>query len=111
MAYLPMGLAHAGLSDSELWRTSSGAFLCFVLIGGASMTQRMRALPDDVRSVMNPVVRGMSIATWILTMLLLLLNLSGLGFKPQFVPYFVGLVLLLLNGSIQFTRILFVRPE
>ena len=111
MAYLPMGVAHAGLSDSELWRTSSGAFLCFTLIGGASMTQRMRALPDDVRSLMNPVVRGISLATWFIMMLLQFLNLSGLGFKPQFVPYFLGLVLLLLNGSIQFARILFVRPE
>ena len=75
------------------------------------MIHRMRTLPDDVRSVTSPVVRWISFATSAIAMFALLLNLFGLGFKPQFVPYFLGLVLLLLNGSIQFTRILFVRPE
>ena len=111
MAYLPMGVAHAGLSGSDLWRISSGAFLCFMLAGGVSMIHRMRTLPDDVRAVMSPVVRLTSVVTWIIAMFALLLNLSGLGLKPQFFPYFLALVVLLLNGSIQFTRILFIRPE
>ena len=111
MAYLPMGLAHAGLSDSELWRASSGAFLFFCVAGSVFMIRRMRTLQEDVRSMVNPIVRAISFASSAIAILVLFLNVFGLAFRPQFTPYFIGLMVLLLNGSIQFTRILFVRPE
>ena len=111
MAYLPMGLAHAGLSGSPLWRASSGFFLCFEVVGAAVMIRRTRSLPNDVGAVLHPVVRQISYATSAIAILALLLNTLGLGFRPQFSAYFLGLVILLLNGSIQFTRILFARPD
>ena len=111
MAYVPMGLAHAGLAGSHLWRVSSGLFLCFAVPGAILMFVRTRALPEDVRSLVNPLVRLISYTTSAVGILAQVLNLLGLGLEPQFSVYFLGLVLLLLNGSIQFTRILFVRPE
>ncbi len=111
MAYLPMGLAHSGLTGSPLWRASSGFFLCFGVAGSVFMIRRMRGLPNDVRAVLHPVVRQISYATSAIAILALLLNTLGVGFRPHFSAYFLGLVVLLLNGSIQFTRILFVRPE
>ena len=75
------------------------------------MTRRTRSLPNDVRAVLHPVVRQISYATSALAILALLLNTLGFGFTPQFSAYFLGLVILLLNGSIQFTRILFARPD
>ena len=111
MAYLPMGLAHAGLSGSPLWRASSGFFLCFWVIGAAINIPRIRSLPNDVRAVLHPVVRQIAYTTFAIANLVLLLNTLGFGFRPQFSAYFLGLVILLLNGSIQFTRILFARPD
>ena len=111
MAYLPIGLAHAGLTGSQLWRASSGLFLCFGVLGSGFMVVRTRRLPDNVRALVHPVVRQISYTTSAIGLLVQLANVVGLGFTPQFSAYFLGLVVLLLNGSIQFTRILFVRPE
>ncbi len=111
MAYLPMGLAHAGLDGSLLWRVSSGGFLCFLVLTFVFITIRMRRLPDDVRIILHPIVAGLFITFIVVAALAQLLNILGLGFQPQFASYFLGLVLLLLIGAIQFARILFARPE
>ena len=111
MAYLPMGLAHAGLDGSLLWRASSGGFLCFLVLTFVFVTLRMRRLPDDVRIILHPIVAGLFITSMVVAALAQLLNILGLGFQPQFASYFLGLVLLLLLGAIQFARILFARPE
>ena len=74
MAYLPMGIAHAGLSGPELWRVSSGAFLGFGVAGAVFMIRRMRTLEPDVRSMVNPIVRTISFGTTAVAMLVLLLQ-------------------------------------
>jgi hypothetical protein len=112
MAYLPMGLAHAGLAGSLLWRVSSGGFLCVLLIESVLfLSVIMRAVTDEVRILLNPIIYWTSWIFFAIVMLAQLLNILGLGFQPQFAPYFLGLVLSLLAGSSQFVRILFARPE
>ena len=111
MAYLPMGLAHAGLAGSLLWRVSSAGFLCVFLLGGVFITVNLRGLPDEVRILLNPIVFWASVIFGIIVILAQLLNILGIGFQPQFTAYFLGLVLTLLVGAIQFVRILFARPE
>jgi hypothetical protein len=111
MAYLPIGLAHAGLSGSSLWRVSSGGFLCFGVFTGGFTIARTRRLRGEVRVLLNPIVLWMSIVFGGVANLAQLLNVLGLGFQPQFAPYFLGLVLILLMSAIQFVRILFARPE
>ncbi len=111
MAYLPMGLGHAGLGGSLLWRVCSGALLCFLVLTSVFTTVRIRRLPDDVRILFHPVVFW---GSWIsngVGVSAQLLNILGLGFQPQFAAYFLGLVLLLLVAATQFARILFARPE
>ena len=111
MAYFPMVLAHAGLSGSLLWRSSSGGFLCAVIPMILFGLIRMQKLPDDVKGLLHPFVYWLAVISGLVTILAQLLNMVGLGFQPQFAPYFLGLVILLLNGAIQFARMLFARPE
>jgi len=111
MAYLPMVLAHAGLSGSLLWRSSSSGFLCAAVPGGVFLAMRVRRLPGDVRKFFHPLVYWLSAIFGLLVIFVQVLNLMGLLFQPQFAAFFLGLVLLLFIGAIQFTRILFARPE
>ena len=72
---------------------------------------RLRGLPDDVRILLHPIVYWATIIFIVIAMIAQFLNILGFGLQPQFASYFLGLVLLLLIGSIHFARILFARPE
>ena len=111
MAYVPMGLAHAGLSGSLLWRLSSGMLASFLTIILVFAILRMRSQPAEIRRLLNPTLRRLLVGGTAFVVLTQLANIVGLGFQPCFVLYFAALVWLLIAAALQFIRILFVRPS
>ena len=110
LALLPLSLAPLGLSESVLWRTSAGTFVAFCLgYGwiGNSRVKIVRAHAPEIYSFAVSVFNYSTVGTAVALQLVVLARPEDLG--PGF--YVLGLLGLLLTATVQFVRMLFVRPQ
>ena len=107
-ALAPHGLQLLGVPDERLWRICSGAVVAFSVIAAFVV---MRDQPTDYPSV--PYYRTISVVFYVLSVLnTLALALNALGlFSASFGVYYIGLVVMLLIGGLQFAVIVLVRPS
>ena len=109
LALLPLSLAPLELSDSLLWRVSAGTFTGFCVgygLIGRSRVRIVRADAPEVYSSAVSVFNYATVGTAVILQLVVLARPTDLG--PGF--YVLGLLSLLLTATVQFVRMLFVRP-
>ena len=110
LALLPLSLAPLELSDSLLWRVSAGTFTAFCLgygLIGRSRVRIVRAHAPEIYSLAVSVFNYATVGTAVILQVVVLARPADLG--PGF--YVLGLLGLLLTATVQFVRMLFVRPQ
>ena len=110
LALLPLALAPLELSASLLWRVSAGTFIAFCLgygLIGRSRVRIVRAHAPEIYSFGVSVFNYATVGTAVILQLVVLARPADLG--PGF--YVLGLIGLLLTATVQFVRMLFVRPQ
>ena len=110
LALLPLSLAPLELSDSLLWRISAATFTAFCLgywLIGRSRVRIVRTHAPEVYSFAVSVFNYATVGTAVILQLVVLARPADLG--PGF--YVLGLLGLLLTATVQFVRMLFVRPQ
>jgi len=111
LAYVPVLLSEASLSETDLWRASS-AFMCLVWAVAAIVW-----IIDEVRNKEPdaPRARGvwqgpLALVPSFLNFLLQLSNVFGLIWEPSGAAYTAGTLVWLYVGAITFVSIVLERP-
>jgi uncharacterized membrane protein len=105
-----LSLAPLELSDSLLWRVSAATFTAFCLgywLIGRSRVRIVRTHAPEVYSFAVSVFNYATVGTVVILQLVVLARPADVG--PGF--YVLGLLGLLLTATVQFVRMLFVRPQ
>ena len=109
-ATLPLVLADICVAEQTLWRTSSAAFAAYMLTCLLYVLHGSRSLSRLARSQLHPGVWIFVVCGSLVFALALVGNALGWPGAPSAGPYLAGLYFLLLYSSIQFLRLLLVRP-
>ena len=103
---LPPLFSHLIESSSAGWRLVS------IVVLGLSVARMwwlvivpIRTLGDDARVIINPVVSRFTYTVGYLGIACLLLNAIGIGFRPNFDVYYIGLLATLLVGFALFADV------
>jgi len=111
LAYVPVLMSEAALSEAEVWRASS-AFMCLVwaVAAAAWIVDEVRNKePDDPRG--HGVWQGpLALVPSFLNFLLQLSNVLGLFWEPSGAAYTAGTLVWLYVGAITFVSIVLERP-
>ncbi len=102
VALLPIGLHAAGISESSVWRISSGLGIAFVAVGYIVTTRYTPpGLPDQQRmyGALLLLLGGILLLLYVLTIVL-----------AVFWPFFFALFTILAVAALQFANVLIVRP-
>ena len=110
LALLPLSLAPLEISSSLLWRISAAAFMAFCLgyaLIGRSRVRVVRTHAPEIYSFAVSVFNYATVGIAVALQVVVLARPEDLG--PGF--YVLGLLGLLLTATVQFVRMLFVRPQ
>lgn len=110
LALLPLSLAPLELADSLLWRISAATFTIFCLgywLVGRSRVRIVRDHAPEIYSFGVSVFNYATVGTAMVLQLVVLARPEDLG--PGL--YVLGLLSLLLTATVQFVRMLFIRPQ
>ena len=110
LALLPLSLAPLGLGDALLWRISAATFTAFGFahwLVGRSRVRIVRTQAPEIYSRATSVFNYATVGTAMVLQLVVLARPRDLG--PGL--YVLGLLSLLLAATLQFVRMLFVRPQ
>ncbi len=108
LALVPVALHSLGLSGSALWRASSGLSLAYMLIAYLIVA---RYQPDRASIPHHRKTAPLFFAIAVVTLATHLLNSLAVLIPGIFGAFFIGLILNLAVGGIQFANILLVRPQ
>ena len=111
LAFIALGLLANLDQQATVWKLSSG-MLALVLAYGMFVTiYGRRQLPLDERKLIS--IRVFSVQRAISLVALIFQLLSIIGFFPHYVfsIFYFGLIAQLFVATVQFTRIIFVRPK
>jgi len=103
---LPLWFLHVIESSSAGWRIAS-----IVVLGLSVARMRwlvllpIRALGDEARGILNPLVTKFTYGSGFLGLAFLLINAIGIGFHPNFDLYYAGLLASLLVGFALFADV------
>jgi len=109
-ATLPLILAASWSSPALIWRVSSLAFAAALLGFHAFTLSRPRTLSSADRAALHPAMWVLAVGGSLIFSLLLLWNAAGRGGEPSPGPYLWALYYQLVYSSVQFIRLLLVRP-
>lgn len=107
IALLPFGLYSLGLDGSALWRTSSAVF---VGAGIAATVVVVRYQPPRASIPQFSLTAPLFWSVVSINLLAQLLNALGVLTSGTFGVFYLGLVVNLLVGGMQFTNIILIRP-
>jgi hypothetical protein len=110
LATLPKILADIGVAEQTTWRTSSAVFACYLSMFLVYSFLASRALPPSLRAHLHLGMWILVIGGTLVFAVVLGDNTLGLSGAPSAGPYLSGLYFLLVYSSIQFLRLLLVRP-
>jgi hypothetical protein len=110
-ALLPVTVRFLGVEGPAAWRLSSALLILLYLLGSLVGWRRSVKLPEEARKAIEGGLQLYGYAQSAILVLLLLLNVVGFPFEPQIGPYFLGLVVLLLNSAVNFAQIVLTRPS
>lgn len=111
LVLVPFALHHLGIDGDPLWSTASVVMSLLMSMQIAAMLVLIRRFYRSHHEIFNVWVIGPVITTYIGMILLQIMNTSGAFWHPSLGVYYIGLLWLVTHAAIQFTRILFVRPE
>jgi hypothetical protein len=110
LALLPFALHESGVGSAACWRLSSALLAVFTSISLASLGYRIHRHREEFGQLFSGTVFVVVGTGSLVIVALQVANIAGLGALPRSGPYLFGLLWLLFVASIQFVRILFVRP-
>ena len=103
-ALLPFAFAFFGLGEEEVWAASSAVLAVYVVLFlGRSVPQSVRLASAGA---LSPGVAWPFLAGGVLTLVLQVLNVAGVGLHREIGPYFLGLLFLLALSGVSFARLL-----
>ena len=103
---IPICLYHLGISETQVWSTSSTLLAMFLTINTVRVVRTIHSRDSLDYSDVSPWPTRIMAIVLTGAVALLILNILGVGFNREFGPYFVGLVALVLLCVITFVRML-----
>ena len=110
VAVLPLVLSDIGVAEQTVWRTSSAVFAAYMLTSLLYVLHASRSISQLAKSQLHPGVWIFVVSGSFVFALALVGNALGWPGTPSAGPYLAGLYFLLLYSSVQFLRLLLVRP-
>jgi hypothetical protein len=104
-ALVPVLLDATGLSAHATWRITSGLLAASSTVGWVLTVRRGRAMSAEARAQMSGRVWAFNATHSMLAVALLVANVLGWPFAPQFAPVLFALFSLLAQAAINFVRI------
>jgi hypothetical protein len=111
LALLPFTLQESGVGSAACWRLSSALLAAFTSLALACLGYQFQRHRGEFGGAFSRTVFVVVATGSVAVVALQLVNVFGRGAFPRSGPYLVGLLWLLFVASIQFVRILFVRPS
>ena len=109
LSLIPAGLQLVGMSDAGVIRLSSGLMAVYNLGSSLALAPRARRIYREARALFSGWMTAFVAVGTVVNVTIQALNSFVLA-HPSAGIYFFGLLWFLLFGSLQFARLLFIRP-